>query len=159
MKQEKLNNYSVRITQANKTQLIVITYEIIEDSIASAKEAYEEEDFVIYKKELKRTQKLINELTGSLDFRYGLSRELLELYRFCGKCIIDAMYRNEKERLDTVQSIVSHLKTAFAEIAESDTSGSVMKNTQTVYAGLTYGKHSLNEVFIDGNEARRGFKA
>lgn len=34
-----------------------------------------------------------------------------------------------------------------------------MQNTQQVYAGLTYGRGTLNEVFMNPNEYARGFKA
>ena len=44
---------------------------------------------------------------------------------------------------------------AFEEVAKHDTSKSVVQNSQQVYAGLTYGKGTLNEVFMD-NEAARG---
>ena len=48
---------------------------------------------------------------------------------------------------------------SFAEIAKQDKSAPIMQNSQKVYAGLTYGKNSLNEVFFDKNQASRGFKA
>ena len=34
-----------------------------------------------------------------------------------------------------------------------------MRNAQQLYAGLTYGKGSLNETFIDPNSKSRGFIA
>ena len=34
-----------------------------------------------------------------------------------------------------------------------------MSNTQQVYAGLTYGRGSLNEMYVDPNQASRGFRA
>jgi len=42
------------------------------------------------------------------------------------------------------------LHDAYATVSKEDTSGSVMENTQTVYAGLTYGKNQLMESL--GNE-------
>ena len=37
------------------------------------------------------------------------------------------------------------LKEAYKEIEKYDTSSPMMGNTQKVYTGLTYGRHSLNE--------------
>ena len=159
MEQEKLNDYTVRITQANPTGLVVITYEIIEDSLQAAKEAHSKKEYILFEKELKRVQKLFHELVGSLDFRYRLSFELLELYRFCGRCVVDAIYQKKTEELLTVSHVVSKLHEAFLEVSRQDTGESVMKNTQTLYAGLTYGKYSLNEVSLETNPAGRGFKA
>ena len=48
---------------------------------------------------------------------------------------------------------------SFEEVARQDESGPVMENTQQIYAGLTYGKDSLNEVFLQGDENSRGFRA
>ena len=49
---------------------------------------------------------------------------------------------------------------SFEQVAKQDTSGAVMANTQQIYAGLTYGKGTLNEVSmsLDGN-TYGGFKA
>jgi flagellar protein FliS len=38
-----------------------------------------------------------------------------------------------------------NLHDAYAELEKEDTSDKLMGNTQKVYAGLTYGKYSLNE--------------
>ena len=159
MKQEKLNDFSTRITQANKSELVVITYEIIMDSLLFAREECEKENWLSFEKELKRVQKLLHELMGSLDFQFGLSLELMSLYQYCGKCIVKAMYQKDCKEFDAVEGVINRLKVAFEEVAKTDTSGPVMKNTQTIYAGLTYGKHSLNEVFVNVNEANRGFRA
>lgn len=159
MKQEELNAYSVRVTQANKTQLVVITYEVILNSIVSAKEAYKNQDWFAYNKDLKRAQKLLNELMGALDFKFRLSFELMSLYQFCGTCIVKGMYQKTVNELDTVEGVISRLQAAFEIVAKQDLSAPVMQNTQAIYAGLTYGKHSLNEVFLNEDETKRGFRA
>ena len=55
--------------------------------------------------------------------------------------------------------MIAGLKTAFEKVAESDDSAPLMENTQSVFAGLTYGKGSLNETDLDPNAANRGFLA
>lgn len=159
MKQEELNAYSVRVTQANRTQLVVITYEIILNSLLSAKEAYQIKDQIVFQKDLKRVQKLLHELMGALDYKFSISFELMSLYQFCGKCIVKSIYQKTIKELDAVERIISRLKSAFEQVANQDKSAPVMENTQAIYAGLTYGKHSLNEVFFDENESNRGFRA
>ncbi len=159
MKQETLKDFSTRITQANKSELVVITYEILLDSLLSAREECDKQDWISYKKELKRVQKLLHELMGALNFQFSLSMELMSLYQYCGKCIVKAMYQKDCNEFNAVEGVINRLKVAFEEVAKTDTSGPVMINTQTIYAGLTYGKHSLNEVFVNVNEANRGFRA
>lgn len=158
MEQEKLNTYSVRITQANCTQLVTITYEILIDSIYSAQEALKNNDIPEYEKDLKRVQKLLHELTGSLNYQYEISKDLLELYRFCGKCVVESIFKRDAENLACVLSVMDKLKNAFTEAEKQDVSGAVMSNTQTLYAGLTYGRHALNEEYVNINETTRGYK-
>lgn len=154
-----MNVFSTRITQANKSEIIVISYEIILESLSSAREGLETEDWVSFQKDLKRVQKLFHELTGALDFQFPLSFDLMSLYRYCGKCIVEAMYQKDSTKFEVVENIITSLHIAFEEVAKEDKSGPVIKNAQTIYAGLTYGRHSLNEVFVNINEANRGFRA
>lgn len=155
----KLKAYTARVTQANRSELVVITYDVIIDSIEEAKKNFEAKDYLMYEKELKRVQKLLNELMGSLDHRFPISRDLLQLYSFTNRRVIDALFKREPELLDTVVSVIGKLRVGFEGVAKEDKSAPVMGNTQKLYAGLTYGKHALNEVFVNGNEANRGFRA
>ena len=63
------------------------------------------------------------------------------------------------ENLNAIIRIRQKLKDSFQEEAKEDLSGAVMENTQSVYAGLTYGKNSLNEVLMNDHEGSRGFMA
>ena len=155
----KLKAYTARVTQANRSELVVITYDVIIDSIEEAKKHFEAKDYLMYEKELKRVQKLLNELMGSLDHRFPISRDLLQLYSFTNRRVIDALFKREPELLDTVVSVIGKLRVGFEGVAKEDKSAPVMGNTQKLYAGLTYGKHALNEVFVGANEANRGFRA
>ena len=47
-------------------------------------------------------------------------------------------------------------RSAYAQIASQDKSAPVMGHTQSVVAGLTYGRHSLNESLTE-ESPRRGF--
>lgn len=159
MDSEKLRAYTARITQANRSELVVITFDLIIESIEEAKKSFEVADYLIYEKELKRVQKLLNELMGSLDHKFPISRDLFQLYSFANRRVVDALFKRQPELLDTVVSIMEKLRVGFEGVAKEDTSGPVMGNTQKLYAGLTYGKHALDEVFVNANEASRGFKA
>ena len=59
---------------------------------------------------------------------------------------------------EIVREVMGKLKEAFIKVAKQDNSAPVMKNTQQVYAGLTYGKGSLNEVLLTGNDSNRGYR-
>ena len=84
---------------------------------------------------------------------------LFHLYSFANRRVVYALFQRKPELLDAVTSVIGKLRVGFEGVAKEDTSGPVMGNTQKLYAGLTYGKHALNEVFVNGNEANRGFRA
>lgn len=158
MQKDKLQQYTARITQANPSQLVVITYELIIDSLEEAAVlcGRDEKGF---KGEINRARKLIHNLMSSLDLKLHISHELLRLYQFADKQLVDASRKGCTEELDGVKKVIESLKKGFEGVAKEDTSGPVMSNTQQLYAGLTYGKKDLNEVFVNVNEENRGFKA
>lgn len=159
MTKDLIQAYTTRITQASKTELIVIIYEIILEDMKAAKLSYQDSDIESYTKELKHGQRFLNELMGTLNYKYNLSYALLRLYIFVNKTIITAIYKKAPDKLDEAEIVLEKLYNAFKEISKDDTSGPVMQNTQQLYAGLTYGKGVLNETFIDPQQQNRGFMA
>jgi flagellar protein FliS len=61
--------------------------------------------------------------------------------------------------LEEVTVTICRLRDAYAVVSQQDNSGPVMKNAQTLYAGLTYGRKALNEASIGFNDSKRGFMA
>lgn len=159
MKKELIQDYAMRITQASRTELIVIMYEIILSDIQSAREAFASEDMVTYDKELSHAGRFVNELMAALDYSIGLSYHLMSLYIYVNKELTTAKTKRQPELLTGVEKVVEKLLAGYQKVSEEDTSGPVMKNTQQVYAGLTYGRGTLNEMYVNGNEANRGFMA
>ena len=82
----------------------------------------------------------------------------MRLYRYVYEQLIFSALRQKMVNGKTVREVMGKLKEAFMEVAKQDHSAPVMKNTQQVYAGLTYGKGSLNEVLLTGNDANRGYR-
>lgn len=159
MKKELIQDYTMRITQASRTELIVIMYEIILSDLQSAREAFAAEDMTTYDKELAHAGRFVNELMASLDYSIGLSYHLMSLYIFANRELTTAKVQKQPELLGSVEEIFEKLLASYQKVSEEDASGPVMKNTQQVYAGLTYGRGTLNEMYVNGNEARRGFMA
>ena len=173
MKKERVQEFAARVTQGSKTDLIVIMYDIILEDIAEARRiiAKESKETVNkgkhygtpvreeFRKELLHAARFVSELMAALDFRYRLSYELRNLYIYAHKCLTEAAFSGETSRLSDVEDMMNGLKTAFAKVAEEDTSGPVMQNSQRLTAGLTYGKGRLNEICVDPNDAKRGFLA
>lgn len=158
MTREYKQQFTLRITQANKTELIVILYEIILAYMEDAEAALEEGRITEFREALRKVRSCLGELIASLNLDYELAARLLSLYLYCNRELTKADIRKEKEPLVHIRSVITKLLEAYRELAGQDTSGPVMQNSQTVYAGLTYGKNSLAENLTDQG-SNRGFRA
>lgn len=151
--------YAARVSQANRSELIVIMYEIILEDLKNGIKAYENSDIKTFGKELKHAQKFVSELINSLDFKYVMSYDLMQLYLYTNKRIIAAIIKKKPDDLESAIKVMNRLLVGFEGVAKEDTSEPLMQNTQQLYAGLTYGKGTLNETYIDPKQHSRGFKA
>ncbi len=158
MTKELKQEYTLRIAQANKTQLITILYEMILLYLDEAREALDAEDRPGYRNAIRKIRGCMNELTESLHLEYEVARNLLQLYLFVNRELVHAGTHYDKEALAHVEAVIRPLKEAYGRIESMDVSGPVMANTQTVYAGLTYGKNDLTENITDP-ASNRGFFA
>lgn len=156
MTAELKQQYTLRITQANKTQLITILYEMALQYIDEAQDALDAEDKTSFRSAIRRIRGCMNELTASLNLEYELAQHILQLYLYVNRELGKASTYYERENLEHIRSVISQLHDAYRQIEGQDTSGPVMGNTQTVYAGLTYGKNTLTENIAD-TSSNRGF--
>ena len=156
MTRELKQEYTLRITQANKTQLITILYEMVLIYIDEAEAALSEDDRTEYKSAIRKIRGCMNELTASLNLEYDLAQNLLQLYLYVNRELVQASVHYEKENLEHIRLVIGELQKAYKKIEDQDVSGPVMGNTQTVYAGLTYGRNTLTENITDP-ASNRGF--
>ena len=157
MDTDKIKNYTMRISQANRSELVVILFELAVDGIQSAKSALVQGKTEVFDTELKRAQGAVAELRGSLNFQYGVSANLAALYRYINEQLAKSLARQADVNLDSCLDILEKLEESFRQVAKQDTSDPVMENAQQVYAGLTYGKSSLTETTLEADSAHRGF--
>ena len=156
MTKEEIKNFSMRISQSNKTQIVVISYEIIINYIDSAIEDFDKGDERGFVHNLQKAQQFVNDLTSALDYSCKISYDLLSLYSFANRCLIHSIAGKKKDNLDSVRNMMDKLRDSFDKISSQDTSGSAMENADTVYAGLTYGREALDEVPA-GNKTKCNF--
>lgn len=158
MTKELKQEFTLRITQANKTQLITILYEMVLLYVDEAEDALLADDKTLYKATVRKIRDCMNELTASLNFDYEIAQSLLQLYLYINRELVKASMHFDKENLEHVRMVIGELQKAYKQIESLDTSGPVMDNSQTVYAGLTYGKNTLTENISDPT-VNRGFLA
>lgn len=156
MTTELKQEYTLRISQANKTQLITILYEMVLLYIDEAEAALDAGSRPAFKSAVRKARSCVEELTASLHPEYELAQNFLQLYLYADRELVKASSRYERENLTHVRTVIERLHEAYEQIEGLDTSGPVMGNTQTVYAGLTYGKNTLTENITDPG-SNRGF--
>lgn len=158
MTDEQKRQFTRRITNANKTEMIVILYEMVLTYTGDASKALDNHDMEAFHREIARAKKCVKELQNSVNFENELAMNYFEIYLFLRRELSRADVSGNKTALDNVCSIVGEMHETYEKLSQADTSRSVMENAQTVYAGLTYGKNSLNES-LTGQDIDRGFRA
>ncbi len=157
MTSEKKQEYTRKITQANGTGLVVILYDMTLTFLEDARKACEEEDWKEYRKCIEGARHCLDELLSSLDLQYELGLRLHSLYFYYRRELGTALIGRDAERIVPISEMIKKLKEAYEQVASQDTSAPLMENAQTVYAGLIYGKGSLNVDLAD-QSTNRGFR-
>ena len=142
---EKKQEYTLKITQANKTQMITIIYEMVMDYLEEAMDEISIGKKAEGTRSLMKAQNCIDELLHSLNLKYELARNLREIYMFSKKELLVAGATYSLHRIWRVLKNFRSLHEAYVQLEKEDDSKQIMGNTQKVYAGLTYGRYSLNE--------------
>lgn len=158
MKQEQIKDFTRRISQSNRSGLVVVIYDIIFAYLDDAKKSLAGGDYDEFCVALKKAQRGVDELMGTLNFQYEIAKHLYSLYVFVKEAMAKAVVKKSLEELEGAREVLMNLHAAFTEAAKQDHTNPLMKNTQQVYAGITYGKNDLTETFHIP-ETSRGFFA
>lgn len=147
MTNESKQQFTLRITQANPTQLVVILYEM---TLCYLEDAKQTEDAEEIREALRKAKSCINELIDSLHLEYSPAPGLLQLYFYCIRRLAAcegslSRGKGDSEGISDVERVLRPLQEAYARIQDQNPAGPVMSNSQSIYAGLTYGRNSLNE--------------
>ncbi|MGN0401609.1 MAG: flagellar protein FliS [Acetatifactor sp.] len=158
MTRERKQEFTLRISQANPTEMVSILYEMLVCYVQDGKTALENGETGCFKESMRKAKGCLGELMNSLDMRYEPAPALLSLCGYCVRRLTAAELRKNREPLEEVEGIAKRLGEAFGQISAQNKAGSVMNNSQTVYAGLTYGRNTLTENMADQG-ANRGMYA
>lgn len=162
MNKDAIKTFSYRISQANKTELIVVMYDMALEYLQEAKNAKKSSEKAQYTENIKLAKRVIDRLLSNLDMQYEISAQLFNVYVMMQRFLVKAsctMSQDNDKYIDSVIRMLQMLRKSWYEVSLTDHSETLMKNTQQVYAGLTYSSAgSSNEISQDYN-ANRGFRA
>jgi flagellar protein FliS len=145
---EAKQDFMLRISEANKSRMVVILYDMfltyVRESVTSRSgKEYTLEDLETYRIGIRNAKAVLRELIESLNMEYDIARRTYQIYRFVERELIMADIRRDPEGLPEVIKIMTSLRNAYEEATVSDDSEPLMKNTDMIYAGMTYGKGKL----------------
>ena len=146
MTKECKQQFTLRITQANSTQMIVILYEMVLCYLEEAEAAQDKEARC---EAVRKARGCVNELLQSLHLEYEPAPSLRQLYLFCIRRLAACEARGDMQAIEDIKKVIQPLHDAYAQIEKLNDRGPVMNNPQAVYAGLTYGRNTLTENMAD----------
>lgn len=156
MIKEKISDYTLRISQSNRSQLVVVVFDMTMEYLEEATLCYDKGDLEAFVQITKKARACVYELMTSLDTKYKIAVELMQIYIYINKLLIQSVIKKEPQDFPAIKRMIRTLRGAFEEIAKQDSSAPLMGNTQQIYAGLTYGKGTLSESF-SSQDLNRGF--
>lgn len=106
------------ILTANPVELIVMLYDgcIKQLKMAAILMREEQADQAFFN--LSKAYAILMELVNSLDLRYSIGQELLDLYEFMIRELIKANAEDDVERIEGVVGIMEELRDAWRQVAK-----------------------------------------
>ena len=149
MTPELKQEYTRRITSANRTGIIVITYEIALGYLNDSREAAKTGSREDCRRELRNASRCVEQLLAALNYDYVISINLMRIYNYVLECIRKVSCSMDLSGLDEPEKILRRLHDSFEEVAKTDSSPPMMSVSDEVYDGLTYnakGKTNISTV-------------
>lgn len=159
MTKEKKSEFTLRISHANKTELIIVLYDIAITYIQDALSDYDDGNLEEAATNGRRAIASIEEMQNNLHFEYDLAKKLKQLYLYMKKQLRAGVISGDYSGYNQVCLELISLRDAYEQIKDNDKSEPVMKNTQTVLSGMTYSRNRLLESLTTECYSSRGFKA
>ena len=77
--------------------------------------AFEKNDIAGINRSLQKSQHIINELKSALNFDYGISNNLNDIYNYFNRVIMNANVKKDSSGIVDIIQLVTELKDAFSE--------------------------------------------
>lgn len=157
MTKEQKQDFTRRITQANRSELVLIKFEMLFVYIDDICEDFQKEDQQQMTNHIRYADAVLKSFQETLNFQYEIAGRLYALYDFHRRQLAKIFIHHSLKELEQSRKMLQQLYEAFAASAKQDTSEPLMQNAQQVYAGYTYGKNNINESY--DVQSSRGFFA
>ncbi len=113
------------IMTASPIELIIMLYDGCRKNLMQAERAVARNDNAAAHKHFIKAQDIISELVNSLDMRYEISEQLLDLYEFMLVQIADMNVSKKIEAMPPVLEMLETLRGTWQEIADKQQRGAL----------------------------------
>ncbi|MHB1313919.1 MAG: flagellar export chaperone FliS [Christensenellales bacterium] len=108
------------VMTASPAELIVILYDECIKQLKLSCLAMQENNYEHINLRTQKAQQVIMELINSLDLHFPLGKDLLDIYGFLLRQIIEANTRKEKKLIEPLIDILSSLREAWIQVAKAN---------------------------------------
>lgn len=112
------------VMMASPVELIIMLYTGCIKQLKLARLSIEKKDLEQTNVSMKKAQDIIVELMSSLDFRFDISKELMDLYEFILSQMIDININKDTEKIDKVVEILDSLRGTWREVQKQTSANS-----------------------------------
>ncbi|MGL4361717.1 MAG: flagellar protein FliS [Cellulosilyticaceae bacterium] len=139
------------VVNASEIQLLCITYELFLNDINNAMQL--EGD--ARQAAIHHAKEVLYVLGDNLNLEVPIAKDLLKLYMYVQKILVENT--SDDECLKESYKLVEAVYKGYKELEKNEKNQRpTMKNTQNIYAGMTYTKGTLDEVVDE--YTNRGFQ-
>lgn len=158
MTKDQIQTFTLRVSRANRTEMIAILYDIGIVYLEDALSALDGQDTKTFRLNINRAKDVLRELTASVNTANPLGKKFLSLYVFYNEQLTKAYMDLDREACGHVLKMFEILSAGYKEAAKKDPDGAVMGNTENIYTGLTYNRYQTANNYSDAG-GNRGYLA
>ncbi len=104
------------VNTASPGELTLMLYNGCLKFIKLAKKAMEEKNIEVKNTNIQKAQKIVQELMITLDPKAEVSKQMLPLYDFMNRTLIEANIQNDTAKLDEVSELVTEFRDTWKEV-------------------------------------------
>jgi len=96
-------------------QMLTAVYDELIKQLNLSLLAFEKNSIPEINRSLQKSQHIINELKGTLNFEYGISNDLNDIYNFFYRAIMNANIKKDSSEIADILQMVTELRNVFSE--------------------------------------------
>ena len=154
MDKELKQEFVRRIAESNRSELIVVLYDMADCYMELADTARKEKKWEEFKRQVELAENVVARLIEDLNFEYEIAGELYRLYRYCQVELAKEKAIRTGDGLEHARMVMRNLYPGICGMAKADDSEPMMQNTQKIVSGMTYNKTNLTDTFQDPEQSR-----